>query len=151
MTASRERPPLASDAWMLEQQVRAEMEAEAWRRLRADLALPPPALAAPAPVQAPPLPELPVDHHRGGSTILKALVRFMLAILGAYLGWLAAMDSQLGDIDAMFAAAAGFAIMLALSMFGYARDFVHLLAETARWALICALGVGVLWILFQMA
>jgi hypothetical protein len=144
MTASRGRPALASDDWMLEQQVRAEMEAEAWRRLRADLAVPPPALPAP------PADE-PVDHHRSGSIILKALVRFALAMFGAYLGWLAAVDAQLGEFEIWLATAAGFAITLAISMFGYARDFVHLLAETARWALICGVALGAAWMLFQMA
>lgn len=32
--AHARRPAIASDDWMLEQQLRAEMEAEAWRRLR---------------------------------------------------------------------------------------------------------------------
>jgi hypothetical protein len=147
MTATRGRPALASDDWMLEQQVRAEMEAEAWRRLRADLATP-----APAPVAIPAAPAAEaIDHHTAGSLILKALVRFALAAFGAYLCWLAAIDSQLGSFEALLAAGAGFAITLALSMFGYAREFVHMLAETARWAIICALALGAAWMLFQMA
>jgi len=141
MTATRGRPALASDAWMLEQQVRAEMEAEAWRRLRAEIAAPPPSPAA-----AP-----PIDHHNTGSLTLKALVRFVLAAFGAYLFWLAAIDSRLGEFEALLAGTAGFAITLALSMFGYARELVHTLAETARWVLICALALGAAWMLFQMA
>jgi hypothetical protein len=144
MTASRGRPALASDAWMLEQQVRAEMEAQAWRRLREDLATPPPVPAAPAADQ-------PLDYHRASSAMLKALVRFALAAFGAYLGWLAAVDSRLGEFESWLAASAGFAITLALSMFGYARDFVHMLAETMRWAIVCALALGALWMMFQMA
>lgn len=144
MTASRGRPALASDAWMLEQQVRAEMEAEAWRRLREHLAAPPlPEPTAP--------PEKAFDHHRAGSTLLKAIVRFAIAVFGAYLGWLAAVDSQLGEFEAWLAAGTGFLILLSLSMFGYARELVHVLAETARWAIICAVGLGALWMMFQMA
>ncbi len=142
MTASRGRQALASDAWMLEQQVRAEMEAAAWRQLREHLAAPP-ALPAPA--------EEPFDHHKAGSAILKALVRFVIAIFGAYLGWLAAVDAQLGEFEVWLATGAGFLILLSLSMFGYAREFVHILAETARWAIICAVAFGALWMMFQMA
>lgn len=148
MTASRGRPALASDAWMLEQQVRAEMEAEAWRRLREQLAAPPPQQLAPPVIEAV---EDTFDHHKAGSTILKALVRFGIAVFGAYLGWLAAIDSQLGEFEAWLAAGAGFLILLSLSMFGYARELVHVLAETARWAIICAVGLGALWMMFQMA
>jgi hypothetical protein len=144
MTAARGRPALASDAWMLEQQVRAEMEAQAWRQLREHMAAPPPELAAPAN-------DAPFDHHRASSAMLKALVRFGLAAFGAYLGWLAAVDAQLGAFEVWLATAAGFAITLALSMFGYARELVHVLAETARWAIITAVGLGALWMLFQMA
>lgn len=144
MTASRGRQPvLASDAWMLEQQIRAEMEAEAWRRLREDMAAPP---ALPAPSEAD-----VVDHHCAGSVILKALVRFALAMFGAYLCWLAAVDAQIGEFEIWLATASGFAVTLALSMFGYARELVHVLAETARWVLIAALAVGAVWMIFQVA
>lgn len=145
MTALRGRPALASDDWMMEQQVRAEMEAEAWRRLREHMAAPP---ALPAPVI---VAEAPPDRHRSGSTILKALVRFMLAVFGAYLGWLAAVDSQLGEFEIWLATGSGFVIMLALTMFGVARDFVHMLAETARWTIICGVALGAVWVMFQMA
>ncbi len=143
MTASRARPALASDAWMMEQQVRAEMEAEAWRRLREDLAAPPP-----EPVAAN---DVPFDHHRAGSIVLKALVRFGLAAFGAYLAWLAAVDAHLGEFEVWLGTGAGFLIVLSLSMFGYARELVHVLAETARWAIICAVALGATWMLFQMA
>jgi hypothetical protein len=130
---------------MLEQQVRAEMEAQAWRTLREEMAAPPPALAPTAP------PANGFDYHRSSSAMLKALVRFGLAGCGAYLGWLAAVDARLGEFEVLLATAAGFAITLALSMFGYARDFVHMLAETARWAIICGVGLGALWLMFQIA
>lgn len=145
MTASRGRPALASDAWMMEQQIRAELEAEAWRRLREQLAEPAPT-PAPEPEAAPTF-----DHHRAGSAILKAAVRFCLGAFGAYLGWLAAVDSQLGEFEVWLATGAGFLITLALSMFGVAREFVYMLAETARWAIIVTLALGVVWMMVQMA
>jgi len=143
MTASRGRPALASDAWMLEQQIRAEMEAAAWRRLRESLAAPP------EPAQ--PADEAPFDHHRAGSAVLKALVRVMLGAFGGYLGWLAAVDARLGEFEIWLATGAGFLLALSLSMFGYAREFVHVLAETARWAIISAVALGAVWLMFQMA
>jgi hypothetical protein len=148
MTASRGRPSLASDAWMLEQQVRAEMEAEAWRQLREHLAAP---IIPVAVIPAEPANDRAFDHHRTGSTILKAIVRFALATFAAYLGWLAAVDSQLGEFEVWLATGSSFLVMLALSMFGPARDFVHMLAETARWAIISAVALGALWMMFQMA
>lgn len=139
------RPAIASDDWMMEQQVRAELEAEAWKRLRRELArpAPPPTVAAPAPAQAEP------DYHRSGSTILKALVRFGLAMFGAYLAWLAALDSQLGEFEIWLAVGAGFILTLALSLVGPARGFVHMLAETARWGIIVGVAFGGLWLLLQ--
>lgn len=148
MTA-RGRPALASDDWILEQQVRAEMEAEAWRRLRADLQpAPAPALeAGPAPTPAEPS----FDHHRAGSAILKAIVRFALATFGAYLAYLSAADSQLGEFEVWLAIGAGFLVTLALSMFGVAREFVHMLAETARWVIIAAVALGAVWMMLHMS
>src|SRR5215470_2784672 len=124
------RPLIASDDWMHEQQLRAELEAEAWRRLRMELAVP-----APAP-QPPPQPSPEADPHRSGSLILKALVRFVLAAFGAYLAYLAASDGGLGGFDVWFATGSAFAVTLALSMLGPLRGFVHVLAETMRWAII---------------
>jgi hypothetical protein len=136
--SSSQRPALASDEWMLEQQVRAELEAEAWRRLRRDLKVVEPApQPAPAPAE--------IDHHRSGSAILKALVRFMLAGFCAYLAYIAALDSQLGEFEAWLAVGGTFTATLALSMFGYARDFVHMLAETMRWVIITGVGLAALW------
>lgn len=139
--SSSQRPVFASDDWMHEQQLRAELEAEAWRRLRRELAapLPPPAPVAPA-EQAKPL-----DPHRSGSAILKGLVRFGLAAAFSYLAYIAAVDSRVGEFEIWLAIGSTFLVTLALSMFEPVRTFVHTLAETARWVLICAVGVGALW------
>jgi hypothetical protein len=141
MTGAR-RPAFASQDWMLEQQMRAEMEAEAWRRLRYELAPPEPLPPPEATAQQP-------DYHRSGSIILKALVRFALAAFGAYLAWLAAMDARLGEFEIWLAVGAAFVATLALSLLGPARGFVHLLAETARWAIIVGVALGALWLLVQ--
>jgi len=149
MTGSRARPAIASDDWMHEQQLRAELEAEAWRRLRQDLATPEP----PPPVHLYPATAEPArkrfDHHKAGSAIFKALVRFGMAAFAGYLAWLAAVDSQLGAFEIWLAVGSMFAATLALSMFGFARELVHTLAEAARWALLAAVGLGGLWLLFS--
>lgn len=141
---ARGRPAFASDDWMLEQQLRAEMEAEAWRRLREELAVPQP-LPAPQPVNPP----AEIDHHSTGSAILKALVRFALAAMAAYLAWLAGVDARLAAFDIWMATGSMFAIVLALSMLGAARGFVHAAAETVRWMLLIALGFGATWLAFN--
>lgn len=140
------RPAIASDDWMLEQQLRAEMEAEAWRRLRYELAAPVVEAASVPP--APPIAAEP-DYHSGGSLVLKALVRFALASFGAYLAWIAAMDAGLGGFEVWLTAGSAFVVVLALSLLGPARRMVHMLAETARWLIIIALALGALWILLQ--
>lgn len=132
--AHARRPAIASDDWMLEQQLRAEMEAEAWRRLRRETAAPPPAPAEP-------------DYHRSGGVILKALVRFGLAGFGAYLAWIAALDSALGEFEVWLAVGAGFIVTLSLSLLGPARGLVLALAETMRWGLIAGAGLTALWLL----
>ena len=145
MAGMRARPAIASDDWMHEQQLRAELEAEAWRRLRQDLTAPPPQIAPP-PAAAP---AKRFDHHRAGSTLLKALVRFGLAVFMAYLAWIAARDSSLGEFEVWLAVGATFLVTLSLSMFGIARELVHALAETARWGLIFAVGLAGVWFLAQ--
>jgi hypothetical protein len=142
MTASRGFP---TDDWMREQQLRAEMEAEAWRRLRADMAVPEPVPTAPDAEKPREL-----DPHGSGSTILKALVRFGLAAFVSYLAYLAAADSQLGEFEIWLAIGSTFLVTLALSMFGPARRFVHVLAETARWVIISGLVLGILWFATHM-
>lgn len=151
MSGSRRSPAFATDDWMLEQQMRAELEAEAWRRLR-EQAVRPVAPIAPPPVTAP-ADAPPASHpiHRTGSAILKALVRFALAAAFAYLAFVAAIDSQLGEFEAWLAVGATFVATLALSMFSPLRDAVHMLAETARWVLIVALALGGLWMFVQMS
>jgi len=138
------KPVLASDDWMHEQQIRAELEAEAWRRLRADLTAPQPAPAAVAPAEA-------ADPHTSGSTVLKAVVRFALAAFAAYLAYIAAADSRVGEFESWLAIGATFMIALALSMFGPLRRFVHVLAETMRWVLLVGVGFGAVWVMTHYA
>jgi hypothetical protein len=140
---SRTRPVIASDDWMHEQQLRAELEAEAWRRLRHELATPAPT-APQAIAPAPATPEF--DHHKSGSAILKALVRVGLAAFVSYLAYIASMDSGLGEFEAWLAIGSAFMVTLALSMFGIAREFVHMLAETMRWVIITGAGIAALWL-----
>jgi hypothetical protein len=143
MTAPR-RPAFASQDWMLEQQLRAEMEAEAWRRLR-ELSTAP---ELPADVTVSTVHDEP-DYHRSGSIILKALVRFALAACGGYLAWIAALDARLGEFEIWLSVGGAFVVTLALSLIGPARGFVHLLAETMRWGLIICAALGALWLLVQ--
>jgi hypothetical protein len=144
MSAARTRPSVATDDWILAQQMRAEIEAEAWRRLREERAL----LA----LEAPPTPE-PVGRGisaaQAGSAVLKGLVRFVMAAFGAYLAYLAAVDSQLGEFEVWLAVGGAFLTILALSMFGFARGLVHTLAEAARWGLIFAALAGAAWLVFR--
>jgi hypothetical protein len=127
---------------MHEQQLRAELEAEAWRRLRGELAAP---VAKPAPASP------AFDPHRAGSAVLKGLVRFGLAASGAYLAFLAAIDSNLGEFEVWLAVGASFLVTLALTIFGPVRRIVHMLAETARWMLLIAVGFGAIWMVTHYA
>ncbi|MBY0564808.1 MAG: hypothetical protein K2P58_11550 [Hyphomonadaceae bacterium] len=136
----------ASDDWMLERQLRAELEAEAWRRLRAELAAGSPAPAAPAaPAEVKPR----FDFHAAGSAVLKAVIRFWLAAAGSYLAWLCAVDARLGEFETWLALAAGFVGTLSLSLLPGARGFVLMLAEGLRWVIVGAALVGVAWLLLQ--
>lgn len=147
MAMSRVRPAFATDDWMQEQQLRAEVEAEGWRSLRQKLATP--HALPPPPQPAPAIPAYVVDHHRTGSTILKALVRFMLAGFAAYLAYLAAVDSGLGEFEIWLAVGSSFMVALALSMFGGAREFVRMAAETMRWVLLIGVGLGATYLAFN--
>ncbi|MBI3439629.1 MAG: hypothetical protein HY054_13470 [Proteobacteria bacterium] len=149
-------PPFASDAWMFEQQARAELEAEAWRRLRQQLSttpdfgtLPPP-VATPAPAPARPAPPA-FDAHRTGSAALKGLVRFAMAATGAYLAYVAGMDGQLGNFEVWLATGSAFVVVLALSAFQPLRGAVHAMAEAARWVLIVSLVIGLAWVFTHMS
>lgn len=148
------RSTFGSDEWMLEQQVRAEVEAEGWRRLRADLSTPPPApapasIAAPAQIRAPQLVEGGERYHRSGSAVLKGLVRFAIGVFGAYLSYIAAMDAGAGEFEVWLWVGSGFVVALALTAFGPGRAFVHFMAETARWVLILTLCVSAVWAVVQ--
>lgn len=142
MAGTRRAPAHASDDWLAEQQMRAEMEAEAWRRLRQELAAPAAALPAPPPQ---------TDRYSGGSIILKALVRFGLAAGAAYLAFVAAFDAGLGEFEIWMAIGGAFVVTLALSAFGPLRAMVHYLSETARWVLISGFAFGALWLLLNGA
>jgi len=148
MQGQRRGPAFATDEWLLEQELRAEMEAEAWRRLRQRVAIaapPEPApLPGPAPAAAPTF-----DPHKTGSTMLKALVRFGLGAFAGYLAFLAGVDSGLGEFEIWLAIGAAFLVTLALSAFGPLQRFVHLLAETARWAIIVAVCFGALYVMLN--
>ncbi len=155
MTASRRTPPpFASDDWMFEQQVRAELEAEAWRRLRTQLA--PPSEPAPLPAPSPALAANPTparvrDPHHSGSAMLKGLVRFVIAAIGSYLTWIAGMDSQLGAFEVWLATGTAFVVVLAMSAFEPLRGAVHAMAETARWVLIVGFVMGLAWVFTHMS
>jgi hypothetical protein len=141
---------------MFEQQARAELEAEAWRRLRQQLAAPadfgtlPAPAAEPAPVAT--RPKRPAfDAHRTGSAALKGLVRFVIAAIGSYLAYVAGMDSQLGNFEVWLATGSAFVVVLALSAFEPLRGAVHAMAETARWVLIAGLVIGLAWVFTHMS
>ncbi len=144
MTAPR-RPAFASQDWMLEQQLRAEMEAEAWRRLRELSTVP----EFPPDVTVTTVHDPQPDYHNTGSIVLKALVRFALAAFGGYLAWIAAVDARLGEFEIWLSVIGAFVVTLALTLIGPARGFVHLLAETTRWVLIVGVALGGLWMLLQ--
>lgn len=149
MSGSRRPPDFPDDNWILAQQMRAELEAEAWRQLRHQRrALPPPAPPAPPPSQ-PPILIAPPRHdpiETSGSIVFKALVRFIMATCGAYLAWLSAVDSRAGEFEVWLSTLAGFAVTLSLTMFTPLRGVVHVLAETMRWVIVVALGIAVLWL-----
>lgn len=143
MPEVRKQPPIASDEWMREQQLRAELEAEAWRRLREQKSL----LSAPARPTAAATPPAPArDPGRTGSAIFKGLIRFALAACGAFLAYLAGEDSQLGEFEVWLACGSAFLVVLAASAFNPLRAFVIFLADTMRWATIAALCVGLFWV-----
>ena len=137
-------PAFGSDHWMLEQQLRAEVEAEGWRNLRQHLAHPPVASTAPT---APP----PKREWRFGAAMVKGVVRSGIGAAGAYLAYLAAADGGLGEFEIWLAAIAGFIVALSLTAFGVGRDLVHALARMTAWGLVIALCVGAVYLVSQMA
>lgn len=143
MSGVRKFPPFASDAWMLEQQLRAEAEAAGWRQLRQDGAqasapVRESAAAEPAPVRLSPA--------GAGSVIVKGLVRFALAASGAWLAYIAGLDSGLGEFEVWLAVGAIFLLVLASSAFGPLRRLVYFLADSMRWVAVAALIVVIMWI-----
>src|SRR5512147_87589 len=105
------RYAFGSDEWMLEQQLRAEAEAEGWRRIRTELATPQPiAFTPPVTAPIPTREEEARRYHTGGSAMLKALVRFALGAFGGYLAWIAAMDSGAGEFEVWLWVGSGFIV-----------------------------------------
>lgn len=150
MTGSGSRlPAFASDTWMLEQQMRAEVEADGWRRLREELSVPPTPL--PPQPQAAPATARPSEPFHFGAAMLKGIVRFGIGAFGGYLAYVAALDGGLGEFEAWLAVGAGFITALALTAFGPGRRFVALMADATRWALIIAAGVGAVYLISQMS
>ncbi|MGH6951267.1 MAG: hypothetical protein ACREH4_10360 [Vitreimonas sp.] len=146
MNAPR-RPAFASQDWMLEQQLRAELEAEAWRRLRelsSRVDLPPETVVTAAQGQG-----ARTNFHTTGSSLLKAIVRFGLAACLAYIAWIAAVDARLSSVDVWLCVVTVFVVGLTVTLIGPARGLVHFLAETMRWGLIVAVALGGLWLLVQ--
>lgn len=144
MTVPR-RPTFASQDWILEQQLRAEMEAEAWRRLR-EVATVPELL--PGAVLTTIADDSQPDYHHTGSAILKALVRFGFAAIAAYVAWIAAIDLGAGEFEAWLIVIGFFVITLALTLLVPA--LVDMLADILGWTLIVAAVLGVLWMLVQV-
>jgi hypothetical protein len=132
---------------MLEQQLRAEVEAEGWRALRSHLAHPAVATTAPDAPAAPP----PKREWRFGAAMVKGVVRFGIGAAGAYLAFLAAADAGLGEFEVWLALIAGFVVTLSLSAFGVGRQLVHGLARMTAWALVIALGAGAVYLMSRMA
>lgn len=121
-----------TDSWLLEQQFRAEVEAEAWRRLRLQLAgqsLPMRGIAA------------------GRSLILNTLARLVLAGAAAGLAWIAALDAGAGAFEAWLAGGAGFLVMLALSVFDPVRRLTHATAAAMGWTMLAAAVIAALWLM----
>ncbi|GAM99904.1 hypothetical protein U91I_03559 [alpha proteobacterium U9-1i] len=133
---------------MLEQQLRAEVEAEGWRNLRQHLAHP---VIAPTAPDAPAAPLPPKREWRFGAAMVKGIVRSGVGAAGAYLAFLAAADSGLGEFEIWLAVIAGFIVSLSLTAFGIGRQLVHALARMAAWGLVIALGVGAVYLVSQMA
>lgn len=144
MTVPR-RPTFASQDWILEQQLRAEMEAEAWRRLR-EVATVPELL--PGAVLTTIADDSQPDYHHTGSAILKGLVRFALAAIAGYVAWIAAIDLGLGEFEAWLIVIGVSVIFLAFTLLLPA--LVHMLSEILRWTLVVAAVLGVLWLLVQV-
>ncbi len=76
-------------------------------------------------------------------------MRFLLAGFAAYLAYLAAVDARLGEFEIWLAVGSSFTVALALSMFGGAREFVHMAAETMRWVLLVGIGLGATYLAFN--
>lgn len=142
-------PAFGSDDWMLEQQLRAEVEAEGWRALRSHLAHP--AVARAAAAEAPTAPPPPKRDWRFGAAMVKGVVRSGIGAAGAYLAYLAAADGGLGEFEVWLAVIAGFIVSLSLTAFGPGRQLVYGLARMTAWGLVIALGAGAVYLMSRLA
>src|SRR5262249_48359524 len=88
--------------------------------------------------------------YEGGSAILKGLVRVGIGAFGAWMGYIAAANSDVGALEIWMAVVVGFFGALVLSLIGPAREFVALLAEITRWVLIIGLAIGAFWLVSKL-
>lgn len=143
MPDARKSPPIVSDAWMLEQQMRAEAEAAGWRQLRLEGAKPSAPVRESASAETP---AAPLSPRSAGSAVIKGLVRFALAAGGSWLAYVAGLDSGLGQFEIWLACGAAFLVVLAFSAFGPLRALVYFLAESMRWVVVAALILSLMWV-----
>lgn len=124
--------------WMNEQLRRAEAEAEAWRRLRAEIDAESLRADVHTESEAPAAPRPSVRR-----AILHAAIRFAIAAFGAYLGYLAAIDASLGEFEVWMIVGAAFSIALALTVTAVGRRYVVLMAETSPWLAIFGTSIAI--------
>ena len=75
----------------------------------------------------------------------------MIAAFGAYLTYLAGVDSQLGNFEVWLATGTAFVVILAISAFEPLRGAVYVMAETTRWVLIVGFVMGLAWVFTHMS
>lgn len=134
--------PANASRWLLEQQMRAELEAEAWRLLREKVD---------GASSAPGTPALSAPLAPAGSFLTRILVRAALAVGCGYLAWLASVDSGMGEFEALLATGAGIAVSLALSVLEPGRRLVGFIAKTLAWIALTIAGFAGLWVLLHAA
>jgi hypothetical protein len=135
--AGQRKPPLAdADRWLLEQQLRAEAQAEIWRELREGT-------AASAPVR----PERDPELFDPLGFVARAAARVALALAAAGLAALAARDSGLGGFEVWLATGATGVATLAATLMQWARPVVGAVIVVTRWALMAAVAIALIWLI----